>query len=174
MAFDATIGGAAANSYVTVEEANDYFALSLHAAEWPQTSAGADLLKKQAALVSATRLLDAEQWVGSKATSAQALRWPRIWTPAGDHFVDDHAGDVDRMPAKLKEATCDVALYLLQNNPQDDFDADLSQFSEVTLPGGLSLKTRSGAQGSRLPAGVVEKLTGLLASGYGTCRLVRA
>ena len=50
MAFDATLKGTTSNSYVTVEEADAYFHMSMDYAKWEQLS----VKDKQRFLVSAT------------------------------------------------------------------------------------------------------------------------
>lgn len=172
--FNATPGDAGANSFATVEFADDYFALQLHASAWPASSAGADLAEKQKALVSATRWLDSQPFVGFKATDAQSLSWPRSSSDCfdGGFYVGDLFIAAGTIPAKLKEATCGLALFLLQKDPTSFVDEDLSQFSEVQLPG-ITLKTRPGAVENRLPANVIERLGALVSGGYGTVRLVR-
>jgi len=79
MALIATIGGSTSNSYVTLTEANDYFADRLNTAEWD--AVGSET--KEKALITATRRIDEEQFLGYKVSLTQALKWPR-YSPAKD------------------------------------------------------------------------------------------
>ena len=54
MPIDATVGGIASNSYVSLEDANTYFSTRLHAETWTSAS-DAD---KEAALITATNIID--------------------------------------------------------------------------------------------------------------------
>ena len=68
-------GKANANTYAEVADGDAYHLGHLYATTW----AAADEDKKAAALVMATRLIDAEyQFGGWKAISGQALQWPRM------------------------------------------------------------------------------------------------
>lgn len=64
MALDATVGGANANSYLTVAEADAYFAARLHSDVWDALSEGEGEGEgdstKEAALIWATRLFDSK------------------------------------------------------------------------------------------------------------------
>lgn len=67
-------GKPTANTYALVADADSYHEGHLYAAAW--TAATAD--QKSAALVMATRVIDAEyQFNGYRAGFAQALQWPR-------------------------------------------------------------------------------------------------
>ena len=102
----ATVGGANANSYGTRAEADSYHDQHLYGDTWK----AAEAWKKDAALMWATRLLDEQiSWNGTKASSTQALRWPRT-------EVKDQDGDLlasDEIPAWLLNATAELARYLL-------------------------------------------------------------
>lgn len=116
---DATVGGAASNSYVTVAEADAYHEAHVSGATWAAASADA----KCRALVSATRQIDAYvEWTVESvvASDAQALAWPRVG------MVDPRTQDVVSsgvLPTRLKEATCEQARALLAG----DRSAELSQ-----------------------------------------------
>ena len=73
MAFDATVGGASSNSYISVDDADTYFDMRLYSAEW----GNADTATKQAALVTGTTQLNSYmRWYGTKAEDTQALHFP--------------------------------------------------------------------------------------------------
>lgn len=134
MALDATVGGASANSYGTVAEADTYFGERLFTTTWDGLSSA----DKESALIWATRIIggrvtedwsqvelpqDATKriltdikgddesyvvWIGSPATSTQALSWPRsgIKNANGFDFPDDE------IPSQLKYFQFEVALKL--------------------------------------------------------------
>lgn len=107
MAFDATVGGANANSYVSVADADAYIAIRLYSDEWN----AADTATKQAALATATATIDElYQWKGEKATSTQELHWPATGA------VDCNGDDINSttIPNAVKNAVCEQALYLLK------------------------------------------------------------
>ena len=63
------------NTYVTVDEADTYFETRLDVAAW----VNADVAQKEAALVTATSLLDEKPWNGYTPTVTQKLAFPRIF-----------------------------------------------------------------------------------------------
>jgi hypothetical protein len=74
----ATVGDAAANSYITVAEGDTYAADVLPTPAW--TTATSD--NKIRALLAATARLDELEWIGAMAATTQALSWPRTRMPA--------------------------------------------------------------------------------------------
>jgi hypothetical protein len=96
-----------ANAYANVTDGDGYHAGHLYASAW--TAASAD--NKTAALVMATRLIDAEyQFGGVKATSGQALQWPRMDCRDPDAY-DLVAETI--IPKAVVEATCELARELI-------------------------------------------------------------
>lgn len=91
-----------ATSYVSVSDAIAYFADSGNQA-WVGKE-GDPLLEQ--ALVRATRYIDNEyrgRWLGVKASSAQALAWPRTQVIDGDGYT------VTGLPVAVIAATCEAA-----------------------------------------------------------------
>jgi len=115
MALIATAGAANANSYVTVAEATAFLHERLDTAAWYAGVSTSDLTlteQREAALISATRLLDEQvQWYGRPATDTQALVWPQTGQ------VDDRGRTVDSttIPTAVQRATAFYALALLQD-----------------------------------------------------------
>ena len=94
-------GLAGANSYVTVEDADDYFD-ARNNTTW---SAYSDAVK-EAALLYSCQWLDARySWPGTISVDTQALSWPR------DGVTDSEGRiiDLDVVPAALKDAQCEAA-----------------------------------------------------------------
>jgi len=84
------------NSYIDIEEADEYFTGRLHAESWGET----DNSTKEAALKQATRTIDRQLLKGRKATDTQELAFPR--------YPDEE------VPETVKEACCEIALALLE------------------------------------------------------------
>ena len=101
---DATIGGATANSYLTVAAADTLTETMLGTLAW----ATATTDSKTRALITATRGLDTLGWIGSKATTPQALDWPRTGVSCDGVDYDSTA-----IPAQILYATFDLANSLL-------------------------------------------------------------
>jgi hypothetical protein len=80
MALDATVGGASANSYVTVSEANAFFSNRLDEAQWTA------ITDPDAALMMGTANLDLYDPVGNRASETQALKFPRYNVPKPDRY----------------------------------------------------------------------------------------
>jgi DnaT-like ssDNA binding protein len=127
--FDATPGGAAANSYATVAEATDYHASRLYSTSWTN----AVNATREAALMMAARLLDAspKAWTGSASTETQALGWPRTGMLNRNGF----AIAVDAVPKELKEAQAEFARQLI--------DADRTVDNSIINKGISSIKAGS-------------------------------
>lgn len=84
---DATVGGASANSYVTLEEANTIVsevfailtALGIDTTGWDAIGSPEDQ-PKTIALITAAKRIDNLPWVGVPLTTTQAMAWPRQQT----------------------------------------------------------------------------------------------
>jgi hypothetical protein len=110
------------NSYVTVDEANAYFADRLDVAAWTD---GSDTQKSQS-LITATMILDSLEWAGVAVSDSQSLAFPR----EGSYFDPRLGYDVDLSGAKavsrINTATFELAYHLLNN------DGLLDQTGSVT------------------------------------------
>ena len=107
----ATAGSATANSYITLADAETYFESRIGITDWT----AAITATKNIILVNATRLLDQSfSWDGDKATTTQALRFPRDYS----YNCDGELQDNDTIPREITNATCEMALFLLDNTGQ--------------------------------------------------------
>lgn len=96
MALDATAGGENANSYVTVAEADAYFAMRLNSATFDDSEV------KEEALLHACLLLERYDYIGIPVTDTfeedgyndappyQALKWPRL--TSGGELIRNYGG----------------------------------------------------------------------------------
>jgi hypothetical protein len=98
------------NSYIDVADATAYLVDHINAADWSATSA----TKQAQALVTATRMLDRQPWLGTKYQQAptQVLDWPR------SGLTDDEGQEIDEtaVPQFILDATCELALALIQDD----------------------------------------------------------
>lgn len=163
MALDPTIGGSSSTSYVTLTEANDYFADRLNVAEWD----AADNETREKALITATRRIDEETFRGRKASTTQALKWPRVNVQDEDGLYFDSTS----IPERVKQATFMAALELLKA----DYLAEsyLGNYSFMSA-GNFQFKQFTQQSAGRLPAEAVRLLSFVMIGGSGGGRLIRA
>lgn len=142
-----------ANSYVTVEEADDYLVQNIHVSEaW----AALDTLTKQYLLSWASRYLDQHAtWKGYPTFPTARLQWPRSYVRVNGCLIDPHT-----IPQAIKDATIELARYLLENDlgdvrGQDGLERIKVDVVEIVF-----------AQGYRLPKMPPE--LGWILKGYGT------
>lgn len=173
-ALNSNIGDPAANSYVALDEAENFLDARLSADAW--TKANADD-KKRALLMAAARL-DRENWLGNRATATQRLAWPRVDVQKVDSVGIGYGGfygyswgwgygDVyrsDEIPQPIKDAQCELALAYLEGFDESGDDA-IDSFSED----GVSVKLRNTKPDGGLPPKVLQLISGLI----GGNRLVR-
>jgi hypothetical protein len=95
------------NSYISVADAETYFADQLDSATW--TAATAD--QKAKALIAATRNIDLQLIKGQKKLDTQKLEFPRKYYKSGYWLVED------TVPQSIINATCEEAQALLK--PED-------------------------------------------------------
>jgi hypothetical protein len=100
----ATAGSSSANSYITVATGDDLANVYLGTLAW--SSASAD--NKGRALIMATRYLDELSWIGTRATTTQALDWPRL-----DAVCCERSWSSSEIPQPVKQACFDLAEALI-------------------------------------------------------------
>lgn len=162
----ATPGAPDANSYVTLEEADEYVAglAGPSARAWERLDEDA----KKRALLTATRRLDQEDYAGRKASNAQALKWPRV----GVRDEDGRTYPSDVVPEVVKNAQVELALGY-GDGAADPFGAgDLDAFSAVTV-GPIEIELRDAPKPGALPDHVRRLLSHVLVGSGVTFRLVR-
>lgn len=169
LTLDATVSGAAANSYQTVATAAAYFDRRLTADAWER----ADSVLQARALVQATDRLERLTYIGTKAVATQRLAMPR----AGLVDRDGVALASTAIPTDFLEAHAELALAYLQalEAGEDPFGGDaLAGVASVTL-GPLSFSRPSGGGGDvDLPPVTRRIVARYAAATAGTFRLVRS
>jgi hypothetical protein len=162
MALDATVGGSTSNSYVTRAEADAYFADRLNATDFT----GASTANRDAALITATRRIDEEMFLGLKASTTQALKWPRVNVQDEDGYYFDS----EAIPERVKQATFITALELLR---ADFLAENYMNNYEFLSTGNFQFKQFTQQSAGRLPSEATRLLRHVMTSSSGG-RLVRA
>ena len=76
ISLDATVGGANANTYITLSDANSFIeglVLNDDTVAWDNSSTD----NKYRALFTAAQRIDREKFLGARVADTQALEWPR-------------------------------------------------------------------------------------------------
>lgn len=183
---DATAGGASANSYITLSDA-DGIVEGLVQDDDVTAWASATDDQKNRALYTATQRLDRERFLGARATDTQALQWPRTGVRKPDTYINtyavgfpfrittDYFTDTE-IPDQIRKAQVILAVYL--NNNKDGIGlSGLEDYKAVSI-GSISV-TPVGASGmatgaDRIPPIVERYLTGLRISGPGNFAIKRS
>ena len=186
VAIDATPGGASANSYLTLNDAQaiiDGFVQDADVTAW----ASATTDQKNRALFTATQRLDRERFLGARSTDTQALQWPRTGVRKPDTYINtyavgfpfrittDYYTDTE-IPDRIEFAQCVLAVYL--NNNKDGMGlSGIEDYKSVAI-GSLRIEN-AGASASatgadRVPPIYERYLTGLRISGPGNFAIRRS
>lgn len=130
MTIIATAGSATANCYITIADADTYFAESrYHSEDWTALS---DTVKEQV-LRWSTRLIDQFDFVGTRSDPLgvdQRLDWPRSFVPDADTglYIDSTT-----IPFFIAEATAEYALFLYREDRTGAAQEDLAQFNKIKV-----------------------------------------
>lgn len=145
-------GLSAANSYVSVADADDYFTPDLNfATAW----AALTTQQKQHSLAWASRLLDQKtDWRGVRVDEDSGLRWPRSYVQdRDDQLVADNV-----VPRPVKDATCELAKYLQENDLTTGADVDNIRKVVVDV---IEIEFQEGTSQTGIPTILNAILTGL-------------
>ena len=157
-----------ANAYADAADGDAYHDGHLYASAWT----GATLADKEKALVMATRLIDGEyQFAGWKASTEQALQWPRM-----SCLDPDGAEDLpeDAVPRAVADATCELARELLVVDRTATPEGEGLKYDNTgTTQRGYDKNDKRPVI-SRVAQALLAKYGGLLKSRSGAVRLVRA
>lgn len=131
------------NSYISVADANSYFADRMNSAVWDGATA---VGLKDKALIQATQIIDNQKFIGLRTNPVQDLAFPRFGI-----YIDNVLVDSTVIPKRVKDATCELAIWVLQS----DFTTpdELAGFSSVQL-GPIKVDTKS-TSAKQLPPMVV-------------------
>jgi len=184
ISIDATVGGASANSYLTLAEANSLIEGLVQNDDVVAWASATDDQKNRA-LYSATQRIDRERFLGARATDTQSLQWPRTGVRKPDTYINtyavgfpfrittDYFTDTE-IPDQIKKAQAELAVYL--NNNKDGLGlSGLEDYKNVKI-GNLDVTPNNyGAIGAdRIPPMVERYFTGLRISGPGNIAVKRS
>lgn len=118
-------GVADANTYVTIERADEILNERGRVKEWIE----ADLHEKQRALISAFRVLNQLNWKGERSTQTQRGAWPRadVINEYGDAVLD-----ADAIPERLEYAQAALARRFLKDDLFERADQKAVQGSSAS------------------------------------------
>jgi hypothetical protein len=129
------------NSYISRADADTYFSDAIHADTWRDASN----TNKDRALVTAYRMLDRQEWKGSKTdpVTPQAQDWPRtgLSDPEGTPIADDS------VPQFILDAQSELALSIL-NDPAVQTSADTGSNIRSVGAGSARIEFFVGTAGS--------------------------
>ena len=138
-------GLANANSYTSVQEANDYHEFNAYGSAWRGSTYDDD--QKMRGLVTATRYLDANaMFIGTRRHTRQALEFPR-WLDVQDltTLAMGNSSVLNVVPQDIKDITSALALLILAGDIETIANAigvGGGQVTGITL-GSLSLSLSS-------------------------------
>ena len=181
---DATVGGTAANSYITLSDANaivEGLIADDDVVAWGSSTDD----NKNRALYTATVRIDRERFIGARVTNTQALQWPRLGVRKPDTYINtysigfpfristDYFAETE-IPEQVKKAQVILAVYL--NNNKDGLGlSGLEDYKRVKL-GNLEAEPNFyGSVGAdRVPPLFERYFTGLRMSGPGNVAIKRS
>lgn len=109
---DATVGGTSANSFATLAEFTAYMEGRLNSDDFDDATDDT----KNRALVDATREISGQRFIGYKASTSQALSWPRAWAdlpPEDATWPGAQWYTTTEIPQRVKDATMELAFQFL-------------------------------------------------------------
>jgi len=181
---DATAGGANANSYITLTEADTFVEAMISSSDVSKWTTGNDDTRNRA-LAAAAERLDRERFLGARATDTQARQWPRTGVRKPDTYVntyatgfpfrisEDYFTDTE-IPDQVKRAQIELAVYL-KNNVDGISLGGLEDFKSVKIGSLQVTPDKTGAIGAdRVPPMFERYLTGLRISGPGNIAIKRS
>jgi len=151
------------NTYVTMVEADAYFDTRIDAGAW----INADDDDQESALVTATLLLDENQFIGVAVSSTQSLAWPRKDAIYFDPKLGmEKSVTTDTYPKRVKVATFEMALHLLTN--ENLLDNKTQTFERIKV-GSIEIEdsTKDVLKIPVLPLRIKKLLSPLLVNGSG-------
>ena len=184
ISIDATVGGASANSQITLSDANaivEGLVADDDVAAWDGSSND----NKNRALYTAAVRVDRERFLGARVTNTQALQWPRQGVRKPDTYINtysigfpfristDYFAETE-IPEQVKKAQVILAVYL-NNNRNGLGLGGLEDFKNVKI-GNIDVTPNFyGAVGAdRVPPLFERYFTGLRHSGPANVAIKRS
>ena len=117
-------------SYITLQEAINYFTGMLNTSSWDNAS----ISDQTKSLIQASGDIDKIAYIGQKLNPQSEHEFPRQFE---DPLIDDTPYDVDGLPFGIKYAVCEQALALLDgfdvNKELDGLTVTASRYSTVEV-----------------------------------------
>ena len=107
------------DTYCTLAEADTYFASTFNNAEWVAMPDAT----QEIALKTACRKMEQLNYIGIKQDDNQPLQFPRSYNNS----------DYDGTPEDVKNAQCELALYLYQNQSNQVLNAQQMGLKSISL-----------------------------------------
>ncbi len=183
---DATVGGASANSYITLSDANSIIEGLIaddDVAAWIAGSTSDDYRNR--ALFTAAVRVDRERFLGARVTNTQALQWPRTGVRKPDTYINTYATGFPfristdyftdtEIPDQVKKAQVILAVYL--NNNRDGLGlSGLEDYKNVKIGSLEATPNFYGSIGAdRVPPLFDRYFTGLRIGGPGNVAIKRS
>lgn len=114
ISIDSTVGGASANSFVSLAEAQSFMDGRLNSTNWDAASTDS----KNRALVEATREISVLGFVGRRVATTQSLSWPR-WDAPNPDDAQGWLYTSTEIPQRVKDATSELAFQFLNAGTSD-------------------------------------------------------
>lgn len=160
-----TAGASNANTYCSLAEAETYISGRLHVTAWTNDTTDN---KNKALLWATSQLDDLISWYGLKATTTQALRWPRT----GLYDPDGQSVTSVAIPQFLKDAAAEFAFHLLSEDRTEETNRDLKGFKSVKV-GPLSIVVDPNTRKPIIPLSVQTMIRYYTLQGNSSKSLVR-
>ncbi len=142
-----TIGGASANAYISLADANQYH---LDRAPADSNWSAATDAQKNAAILKATELMDALfEWTGWVVNETQALLWPR----SGMYLRSGYSIETDELPTALTRACAEYAGQLLAGDRVADYGVETKGITRMKL-GSMEFSFKDSAAAKAVPDAV--------------------
>lgn len=127
------------DSYISLEDAQAYFANRLRSDAWDEASE----LEKEKALKTATKRINCLRFIGRPVDPNQELAFPRL--------IQNSFGVLVRVdiPKAVKEATCEEAISLLEQGDHDIKRRKLQDAGVVSVTAGDASETYSNIKRDR-------------------------
>ncbi len=184
ISIDATVGGASANSYITLSDANSTIEGLIIDDDVQAWISATDDNKNRALFTAAVRV-DRERFLGARVTDTQALQWPRTGVRKPDTYINTYATGFPfristdyftdtEIPDQVKKAQVILAVYL--NNNRDGLGlSGLEDFKNVKIGNLDATPNFYGSVGAdRVPPLFERYFTGLRISGPGNIAIKRS
>lgn len=154
LALVTTPGDPTANAYATIAQVSAVDDEQIPVTTWASQNPNT----QTRAIVRATQIVDQARFRGDRATTTQALEWPRVGVAAPSGL----AYDPTVIPDVIVRATARLAIWLAVQAVDPEEMGDTANLSSMTIGGGLSFSFRDGTRLTSLQAFLVSVIRPIL------------